>query len=123
MSENGSGSEIVDVAYGEGWASGRGAVLGPISSEAAATRDAAGEPYAVVLRQADHPAVVVAHAAWAHHHLGLWVYDAQGRRFRPPWPRPPPSSEPSPANSSIRWATWTVGCAYRAASCLNSLRW
>ncbi|MFE4990145.1 DUF4241 domain-containing protein [Streptomyces mirabilis] len=81
MSENGSGSEIVDVAYGEGWDSGRGAVLGPISSEAAAARDAAGEPYAMVLRQADHPTVVVAHVAWAHHYLGLWVYDAQGRRF------------------------------------------
>ncbi|MCX5092417.1 hypothetical protein OOK36_26775 [Streptomyces sp. NBC_00365] len=81
MSENGSGSEIVDVAYGEGWDAGRGAVLGPISSEAAAARDAAGEQYAVVLRQADHPAVVVAHVAWARHYLGLWVYDAQRRRF------------------------------------------
>ncbi|MGW0210038.1 DUF4241 domain-containing protein [Streptomyces sp. NPDC003233] len=76
-----AGPEIVDVAYGEGWDSGRAAVLGPIDAAVAAARDAAGLPYAVVLRQQGSPGVVVAHVAWECHYLGLWVYDAQGRRF------------------------------------------
>jgi hypothetical protein len=76
-----AGREIVDVAYGEGWDSGRAAVLGPIDVAVAAARDAAGQPYAVVLRQRGVAGVVVAHVAWERHYLGLWVYDAMGRRF------------------------------------------
>ncbi|MGW3356101.1 DUF4241 domain-containing protein [Streptomyces bungoensis] len=76
-----TGRRIIDVAYGEGWDSGRGAVLGPIGASVAAARDAAGLPYAVVLRQAGAPGLIVAHVAWENHYLGLWVYDAQGRRF------------------------------------------
>ncbi|MET7377326.1 DUF4241 domain-containing protein [Streptomyces sp. NPDC005526] len=76
-----TGRQIVDVAYGEGWDSGRGAVLGPIDPSAAAARNAAGLPYAVVLRQGSSPEVIVAHVAWGSHYLGLWAYDAHGRRF------------------------------------------
>jgi hypothetical protein len=76
-----AGREIVDVAYGEGWDSGREAVLGSIDVAMAAARDAAGQPYAVVLRQRGVAGVVVAHVAWERHYLGLWVYDAMGRRF------------------------------------------
>ncbi|WP_333772090.1 hypothetical protein [Streptomyces sp. IBSBF 3136] len=76
-----TGRRIIDVAYGEGWDSGRGAVLGPIDASVAAARDAAGLPYAVVLRQANAPGLIVAHVAWESHYLGLWAYDAQGRRF------------------------------------------
>ncbi|MEV6052670.1 hypothetical protein [Streptomyces sp. NPDC052107] len=76
-----AGREIVDVAYGEGWDSGREVALGPIDAATAAARDAAGQPYAVVLRQQGNPGVVVAHVAWECHYLGLWVYDARGRRF------------------------------------------
>ncbi|MFD9097140.1 DUF4241 domain-containing protein [Streptomyces collinus] len=76
-----AGQEAVDVAYGEGWDPARGAVLGPISAATAAERDAAGLPYAVVLRQGGSPAAIVAHVAWECHFLGLWGYDVQGRRF------------------------------------------
>ncbi|MGD1219621.1 DUF4241 domain-containing protein [Streptomyces krungchingensis] len=76
-----NGTEIIDVVYGEGWDFGRGVVLGPIGAEAAAARDAAGEPYAVVLRQADSLGAIVAHVDWSHHYLGLWVSDLHGRRF------------------------------------------
>ncbi|MGW1169961.1 hypothetical protein [Streptomyces sp. NPDC002550] len=76
-----AGPEIVDVVYGEGRDSGRAAVLGPIDTAVAAARDAAGLPYAVVQRQQGSPGVIVAHVAWERHCLGLWVYDAQGRRF------------------------------------------
>ncbi|MEW2315009.1 DUF4241 domain-containing protein [Streptomyces bauhiniae] len=76
-----AGQEVVNVAYGEGWDPARGAVLGPISAATAAERDAAALPYAVVLRQGGSPAAIVAHVAWERHFLGLWGYDAQGRRF------------------------------------------
>ncbi|MER6566269.1 hypothetical protein ABT288_08775 [Streptomyces sp. NPDC001093] len=76
-----AGPEIVDVVYGEGRDSGRAAVLGPIDTAVAVARDAAGLPYAVVQRQQGSPGVIVAHVAWERHCLGLWVYDAQGRRF------------------------------------------
>ncbi|MEU2924517.1 DUF4241 domain-containing protein [Streptomyces sp. NPDC007251] len=76
-----AGRAIVEVAYGEGWDPGRAAVLGPVSSAVAAARDAAGQPYAVVLRQEGSHGLIVAHVAWERHYLGLWVYDARGRRF------------------------------------------
>ncbi|MET7382965.1 hypothetical protein ABZT08_29900 [Streptomyces sp. NPDC005526] len=76
-----TGRQIVDVAYGEERDSGRGAVLDPIGTAAAATRDAAGLPYAVVLRQATSPKTIAVLVAWESHCLGLWAYDAHGRRF------------------------------------------
>ncbi|MGC9535428.1 DUF4241 domain-containing protein [Streptomyces sp. UG1] len=57
--------------------------MGPISRECAASRDAAGEPYAVVLRERGRPQpVAVLNIAWAHGYLGVWAYDDQGRRTR-----------------------------------------
>jgi hypothetical protein len=70
-----------EVTYGKGWDAESGQVAGPIDEESAAARDAAGEWYAVVLREPgrSHPAAVL-HIGWAHHHLGLWTYDENGRR-------------------------------------------
>ncbi|MFE0332157.1 DUF4241 domain-containing protein [Streptomyces sp. NPDC058960] len=74
---------IVDVTYGEDWDPTSRKVLGPISRELAASRDAAGERYAVVLRERGRPQpVAVLNVAWAHDYLGAWAYDDQGRRTR-----------------------------------------
>ncbi|MFJ2232645.1 DUF4241 domain-containing protein [Streptomyces sp. NPDC087859] len=72
-------SRTIDVAYGTGWDAG--SVLGPIGPEEAAARDAAGQPYAVVLRQTGSAEAVVAQVARARNYLGIAVYDARGRRF------------------------------------------
>ncbi|MGP4083508.1 DUF4241 domain-containing protein [Streptomyces sp. KR55] len=74
---------IIDVTYGEDWDAASRTVLGPISRELAANRDAAGERYAVVLRERGCPQpVAVLNIAWAHDYLGVWAYDDQGRRTR-----------------------------------------
>jgi hypothetical protein len=74
---------IIDVAYGDGWDAAARTVRGPISREFAAGRDAAGEPYAVVLREPGRgQPVAVLTVAWAHDYLGVWAYDEQGRRTR-----------------------------------------
>ncbi|MCZ7457968.1 DUF4241 domain-containing protein [Streptomyces sp. WMMC940] len=74
---------IIDVTYGEGWDAASRMVLGPISREHAANRDATGERYAVVLRERGRPQpVAVLNIAWAHDYLGVWAYDDQGRRTR-----------------------------------------
>ncbi|MFF4544764.1 DUF4241 domain-containing protein [Streptomyces sp. NPDC001406] len=75
-----SDEKIIDVAYGEGWDASRAAVLGPIGTAEAAGRDAAGEPYAVVLRPRDGAEVIVAHLHHARDYIGLWLYDTRGRR-------------------------------------------
>ncbi|MBO1334828.1 DUF4241 domain-containing protein [Streptomyces sp. VRA16 Mangrove soil] len=72
----------IDVAYGVGYDAVSGSVTGPMTREGAAARDAAGEPYAVVLRDAGAVAkAVVLHVARAAHHLGMWAYDSRRRRF------------------------------------------
>ncbi|MFE5918094.1 DUF4241 domain-containing protein [Streptomyces sp. NPDC056468] len=74
---------IIDVTYGEGWDSASRTVLGPISRKLAASRDAAGEQYAVVLRERGRPQpIAVLNIAWAHDYVGVWAYDEHGRRFR-----------------------------------------
>lgn len=74
---------IIDVTYGEGWDAASRRVLGPLSRELAAERDAAGEQYAVVLRERGRPQpVAVLHIAWARDYLGVWAYDGRGRRHR-----------------------------------------
>ncbi|MET9834774.1 DUF4241 domain-containing protein [Streptomyces sp. NPDC006385] len=71
------------MTYGEDWDAASRTVLGPISRELAASRDAAGERYAVVLRERRRPQpVAVLHIAWADDYLGVWAYDNQGRRTR-----------------------------------------
>lgn len=74
---------IIDVTYGEDWDAASRTVLGPISRESAASRDTAGEQYAVVLREPGRPQpIAVLTIAWAHDYLGVWAYDDQGRRIR-----------------------------------------
>ncbi|WP_171117421.1 DUF4241 domain-containing protein [Streptomyces sp. Z423-1] len=74
---------IIDVTYGEDWDAASRTVLGPISRELAASRDAAGERYTVVLRERGRPQpLAVLNIAWAHAYLGVWAYDDQGRRTR-----------------------------------------
>ncbi|MFE0130557.1 DUF4241 domain-containing protein [Streptomyces sp. NPDC059037] len=72
----------IDVVYGEGWDAVRRAVVGQLSPEAAAARDASGAQYAVILRGPGAAQPVVLHVAWAQHYLGAWEYDEQGRRVR-----------------------------------------
>lgn len=74
---------IIDVTYGEDWDAASRTVLGPMSRQRAEARDAAGEPYAVILREEGRPQPVAAlHIAWAHGYFGIWAYDDQGRRTR-----------------------------------------
>lgn len=74
---------IIDVTYGEDWDAASRTVLGPLSRKLTASRDAAGERYAVVLRERGRPQpVAVLNIAWAHDYLGVWAYDDQGRRIR-----------------------------------------
>ncbi|MFE9020704.1 DUF4241 domain-containing protein [Streptomyces sp. NPDC007808] len=74
---------IIDVTYGQDWDAASRTVLGPLSRERAASRDAAGEQYAVVLRDRERPQpIAVLNIAWAHDYLGVWAYDEQGRRTR-----------------------------------------
>lgn len=74
---------IIDVTYGEGWDAVSHTVLGPMSRQRASDRDAAGQPYAVVLREEGRPQpVAVLHIAWAHGYFGVWAYDERGRRTR-----------------------------------------
>ncbi|MEV0118127.1 DUF4241 domain-containing protein [Streptomyces sp. NPDC050844] len=72
----------IDVVYGEGWDAVRRVVIGQLSPEAAAARDAAGAQYAVILRGPGAGQPIVLHVAWAQHYLGAWEYDEQGRRVR-----------------------------------------
>ncbi|MFD9600866.1 DUF4241 domain-containing protein [Streptomyces sp. NPDC056708] len=72
---------LVEAFYGDGWDSSNRSTVRPISREEAARRDAAGEPYAVVLAALGQELPVgVLHVAWAEHYLGLWRFDALGRR-------------------------------------------
>ncbi len=87
----GFGERTLDVAYANGWDGPRGVLLGPLSERAAAGRDAAGEPYAVVIKDGGPSGeevgasgclagVVVLHVDGGRGYVGLWLYDAQGRR-------------------------------------------
>lgn len=74
---------IIDVTYGEDWDAASRTVLGPLSRESAASRDTAGEQYAVVLREPERPQpIAVLNIARAHDYVGVWAYDDQGRRIR-----------------------------------------
>lgn len=73
----------VEVSYGAGWDPRAAATVAPLSTAEAAALDAAGEPYAVILKRPGrpHPEAVL-HVAWSHHYLGIWRYDEHGRRWR-----------------------------------------
>ncbi|MEV5613507.1 hypothetical protein [Streptomyces sp. NPDC052225] len=82
--EQNRGRTVIEVAYGTGYDARRGAVRGAMSREAASALDAAGDPYAVVLREPGRPEAVVVHVARAAHFVGIWAYDAHRRRLARP---------------------------------------
>ncbi|MFC9398122.1 DUF4241 domain-containing protein [Streptomyces sp. NPDC057027] len=72
---------VVEVGYAQGWDLEARMPWQPISAGEARERDAAGLPYVVVYRAAGREAPLeVRLVSWRDHYVGLWVYDAQGRR-------------------------------------------
>ncbi|MER5757513.1 hypothetical protein [Streptomyces sp. NPDC002088] len=72
---------VVEVGYAQAWDLETRVPWQPISVEEARERDAAGLPYVVVYRAAGREAPLeVRLVSWRDHYVGLWVYDAQGRR-------------------------------------------
>ncbi|MFD8707239.1 DUF4241 domain-containing protein [Kitasatospora sp. NPDC059648] len=72
---------LVEAFYGDGWDALNRSTVRPIPREEAARRDAAGEPYAVVLAALGQELpIAVLHVAWSEHYLGLWRFDSLGRR-------------------------------------------
>ncbi|MFJ7781040.1 DUF4241 domain-containing protein [Streptomyces yangpuensis] len=72
---------VVEVGYAQAWDPEARAPWRPISPEEARERDATGLPYVVVYREPGREAPLeVRLVSWRDHYVGLWVYDAQGRR-------------------------------------------
>ncbi|MFJ5900915.1 DUF4241 domain-containing protein [Streptomyces sp. NPDC093064] len=72
---------VVEVEYAQAWDLEARVAWRPISVGEARERDAAGLPYVVVYREASREAPLeVRLVSWRDHYVGLWVYDAQGRR-------------------------------------------
>ncbi|MEU6986427.1 DUF4241 domain-containing protein [Streptomyces sp. NPDC046324] len=72
---------VVEVGYAQAWDLETRVPWRPISVEQARERDAAGLPYVVVYRASGREAPLeVRLVSWRDHYVGLWVYDAQGRR-------------------------------------------
>lgn len=72
---------VVEVGYAQAWDPESRAVWRPLPAGEARERDAAGLPYVVVYRTAGREAPLeVRLVSWRDHHVGLWVYDDQGRR-------------------------------------------
>ncbi|MFD7508171.1 DUF4241 domain-containing protein [Streptomyces sp. NPDC059853] len=72
---------VVEVGYAQAWDLEACAPWRPISAEQAQERDAAKLPYVVVYREPGRKAPLeVRLVSWRDHYVGLWVYDAQGRR-------------------------------------------
>ncbi|MET9962785.1 DUF4241 domain-containing protein [Streptomyces sp. NPDC006326] len=72
---------VVEVGYAQAWDLEARASWRPMSAEEARERDAAGLPYVVVYRMEGREAPLeVRLVSWQDHYVGLWVYDAQGRR-------------------------------------------
>ncbi|MFG3510040.1 DUF4241 domain-containing protein [Streptomyces sp. NPDC047821] len=72
---------VVEVGYALAWDLEARAPWRPISAGEAQERDAAGLPYVVVYRvEGREVPLEVRLVSWRDHFVGLWVYDAQGRR-------------------------------------------
>ncbi|MFE5794250.1 DUF4241 domain-containing protein [Streptomyces sp. NPDC056503] len=72
---------VIEVGYARAWDVRSRTPWRPISVGEARERDAAGLPYVVVYRAAGREAPLeVRLVSWRDHHVGLWVYDAEGRR-------------------------------------------
>ncbi|MGW7331290.1 DUF4241 domain-containing protein [Streptomyces sp. NPDC054840] len=71
----------VEVGYAQAWDGEARAPWRPICAGEARERDATGLPYVVVYREPGREAPLeVRLVSWRDHYVGLWVYDAQGRR-------------------------------------------
>ncbi|MCX5417844.1 DUF4241 domain-containing protein [Streptomyces sp. NBC_00059] len=72
---------VVEVGYARAWDLEVCAPRWPMSVEEARERDAAGLPYVVVYREPGREAPLeVRLVSWLDHYVGLWIYDAYGRR-------------------------------------------
>ncbi|RAJ50748.1 uncharacterized protein DUF4241 [Streptomyces sp. KhCrAH-43] len=72
---------VVEVGYARAWDLEARVSWRPISVEEARERDAAGLPYVVVYQAVGQKAPLeVRLVSWRDHYVGLWIYDAQGRR-------------------------------------------
>ncbi|WP_432079669.1 DUF4241 domain-containing protein [Streptomyces sp. YPW6] len=72
---------VVEVGYARAWDLEACAPWWPISAARARERDAAGLPYVAVYREPGREAPLeVRLVSWRDHYVGLWVYDALGRR-------------------------------------------
>ena len=71
-------SDTCTALYADGW---DGTVVNPLDRAAARARDAAGEPYAVLLLTGGRPRVLL-HLAWADDYCGVTALDRDGRRLR-----------------------------------------
>lgn len=77
----GGGGLVVELGYAEGWDLATRTPWRPLTAEAAGERDAAGLPYVAEYRTPGREAPLeVRLVSWREHHVGLWVYDEQGRR-------------------------------------------
>lgn len=73
--------EVVGVGYAQGWDPAARVPWRPIPVTEARERDTEGLPYVVVYRTAGRAAPLeVRHVSWRDHYVGVWVYDARGRR-------------------------------------------
>lgn len=71
----------IDVGYCASWDPVTHTAVAPMPERLARARDAAGEPYAVLLTHHQHPKALF-HVDWSQGYLGLFLFDAQGRRTR-----------------------------------------
>ncbi|MFD7710175.1 hypothetical protein ACFV6E_08085 [Streptomyces sp. NPDC059785] len=72
---------VVEVGYAQAWDLETRMPWRPMSVREARERDATGLPYVVVYRTADREAPLeVRLVSWRDHYVGLWIYDALGRR-------------------------------------------
>ncbi|WP_326586212.1 DUF4241 domain-containing protein [Streptomyces sp. NBC_01294] len=72
---------VVAVGYAQAWDLEAREAWRPMSAGEARERDATGLPYVVVYREPGREAPLeVRLVSWRDHYVGLWVYDAQGRR-------------------------------------------
>ncbi|MFI6576351.1 DUF4241 domain-containing protein [Nocardiopsis sp. NPDC050513] len=66
--------------YCEGWDPATARPVGILGAETARARDAAGDQYAVLVREAGGDPLVLLEIAWSHGHCGVWLFDADGER-------------------------------------------
>ncbi|MFI8503320.1 DUF4241 domain-containing protein [Streptomyces sp. NPDC085524] len=71
--------DVVEVLYCEGWDPEARAAVAPLAEAEARRRDGNGEPYAVLLSHQGRPKALF-QVDWRHAYLGLFLFDAHGRR-------------------------------------------